>query len=91
MSECICSKCPSTFKFSDGEGEEYLCLVDESVLHLEHRVCMEQLGRMNIFSVINTGKKLTDEQQKFLDLNINYWNEREKIITAEFNRRKAMK
>lgn len=87
MSECICGKCPSTFGFSDSEDSEYLCLVSEERLGLERRVCLEQLDKMNIFNVVNTGKKPTDEQQKFIELNTKYWKGRKEIIETEFDRR----
>lgn len=87
MSECICGICPSTFGFSDSEDSEYLCLVPEERLGLEHRVCLEQLDKMNIFNMVNAGKKPTEEQQKFIDLNTKYWEERKEIIKMEFSRR----
>lgn len=90
MSECICGNCPSTFKFASSEEEEYLCLIDGDILRLEHAICLEELGKMGVFNMVNIGKKLTDEQQKFLDFNTNYWSEREKITTIELNRRKGM-
>ena len=87
MSECICGKCPSIFNFSDSEDGEYLCLVSMERLNLEHRVCVEQLDRMNIFNVVNVAKKPTEDQQKFIELNTRYWKKRKEIIEVELERR----
>lgn len=87
MSECICGKCPSTFGFSDSENSEFLCLISDEKLSLEHRVCLEQIGKMNMINAINLGKKLTEEQQKFMELNTKYWKERKNILEMERNRR----
>lgn len=87
MSKCICGKCPSVFGFSNSEDSEYLCLISDEQLKLELRVCVEQLDRMNIFNIVNMAKKPTEDQQKFIELNIKYWKERKEIIEMELERR----
>lgn len=87
MSECVCGKCPSTFKFSDGEDEEYLCVMSGEQLSLERRTCMEQIGKMCVYSVINTARPLTEDEKQFLEHNLKYWEARQKILAEEAYRR----
>lgn len=87
MSECVCGKCPSTFKFSDGENEKYLCLMDEKELGLERRICLEQLGKMCVFKMVNQTRSLTEKEKQFEEHTTTYWNARQKILDEEVERR----
>ena len=90
MSKCVCGECPSTFKFSTSEEEEYLCLIDEEQLFIEQRTAMEQIERMAAFTLIRKGKdaKPLDEKEKhFVEYNTNYWKARKEIIDREIKRR----
>lgn len=88
MSECVCGNCPSMFKFSTSEDEEYLCQMTKKQLYDELGMCKEELGRMVVFNMINTGKCLTEDQKKFSEYNTRYWSQRQEIIEIEIERRK---
>jgi hypothetical protein len=89
MSECICGKCPQTFKFANSEDEEYLCCVDEKQLFIEKRFCEEELGKMTAMFILNEGKTVDENTKLFMQYNTKYWESRKRIIDEEVKRREG--
>ena len=90
MSDCICGKCPSTFKYCTGDEEEYLCLIDEKQIYIEQRTCIEQIERMAAFALVKKSrdsKPLDEKEKKFIEYNTSYWTARKDIIDQEIARR----
>lgn len=88
-SECVCGMCPTVFKSSDGETDEYICLFDEELLFRERRLCIEEIGKISFYLAFGNSNdnNMDNNTKNYLNITLEYWKNRLSIINNEIKRR----